>query len=203
MCSRAVRTVSVSARSSSGRPLVVRLGHAPGFGQTRGEDPHELCCGRANPGSRFRQVALHGWVRQAEAMADTAGAVASPEHIILPRVACDTAVSASDGEEVRGRRRIHLAVRAGRRVPLLANGEHAARQAAATTASSTIMPSRLRRRRITTVRVTGPGDRARPRGSHEWRARSVTGCRSVRRRDRDAPRLSCSSRRVRVRLPRS
>jgi hypothetical protein len=49
--------------------VLVRVSSALGFGQARGQDPHELRRRlRPHPGPRVRQVVLQGRVRQAEAM---------------------------------------------------------------------------------------------------------------------------------------
>ena len=59
---------SIAATSSSG-PLVARRDHALGLGQTRAQDPHELCRRlRADLGPRVRQVVLDRRVREAEAV---------------------------------------------------------------------------------------------------------------------------------------
>ena len=59
----------IARETSATRDTVVRLGHALGLGQSRGQDPHELCRRRRpHLGPGVRQVVLHGRVRQAEAV---------------------------------------------------------------------------------------------------------------------------------------
>lgn len=61
--------LEIPVRGGLTHPGPFRVGHALGFGQTRGQDPHELR-GRRRPhlGPCIRQVVLHGRVRQTEAV---------------------------------------------------------------------------------------------------------------------------------------